>query len=360
MNSRIIENAKLSLATLAFIASVGSLIIGTVAWFASSNYLELANFKIAMGEAEQVAIGLVVPEGKPDLGEPESVVYYETVTDDMLLDHGYYQPGTTLKAVSSMFQSQWLTEETDLADPDLYPVLRSHYLSGQSRTDSVVAHTNFFQFELYFKTNVRIDLYLDEDTFLVADETKNQQAAYDNHLDVADLNQVDQAMRVSFLTPEQFVIWEPNTDVVGTTEFGGRLDVYDYDNFFDYDYDTKLEYLFGEYNDDAYLVYDESARATGVTEFSSFAANTALEATPLSIPLSKQNGLIIQRETSVTKHYLTDQTNPDAVLMRLYPNQPQRMVVTVYAEGWDRDTTNDINQAHFSLNLVFGGTYAPL
>jgi hypothetical protein len=40
MNSRIIENAKLSLATLAFIASVGSLIIGTVAWFASSNYLE--------------------------------------------------------------------------------------------------------------------------------------------------------------------------------------------------------------------------------------------------------------------------------------------------------------------------------
>jgi hypothetical protein len=65
-----------------------------------------------------------------------------------------------------------------------------------------------------------------------------------------------------------------------------------------------------------------------VTEFSSFAANTALEATPLSIPLSKQNGLIIQRETSVTKHYLTDQTNPDAALMRLYPNQPQRMVVT--------------------------------
>ncbi|MFA5235473.1 MAG: hypothetical protein WC399_01265 [Bacilli bacterium] len=360
MNSRIIENAKLSLATLAFIASVGSLIIGTVAWFASSNYLELANFKIAMGEAEQVEIGLVVPEGKPNLGEAESIVYYETVTDEMLLNHEYYQPGTTLKAVSSMFQSQWLSEETDLTDPDLYPVLRSHYLANQSRTDSVVAHSNFYQFEIYIRSTVRIDLYLDEGTYLMANETKNQQAAYKYGLDAAKLNQVDQAMRVSFLTPEQFAIWEPNTDVVGTTEFGGRLDVYDYDNYFDYDYDTKLEYMFGEYNADAYLVYDESARTVAVTEFSSFAANTAEEAIPLSIPMSKQNGLVIQRESSVTKHYLTDQTNPDAALMRLYPNEPQRMVVTAYAEGWDRDTTNAINFANFSLNLVFGGIYAPL
>jgi hypothetical protein len=36
------------------------------------------------------------------------------------------------------------------------------------------------------------------------------------------------------------------------------------------------------------------------------------------------------------------------------------MVVTAYAEGWDRDTTNAINFANFSLNLVFGGIYAPL
>jgi hypothetical protein len=360
MNSRIIENAKLSLATLAFIASVGSLIIGTVAWFTSSNYLELANFKITMGEAEQVEIGLVVPADNPGLGEPGSIVYYDTVTDEILLDHGYYRPGMSLKAVSSMFQSRWLDQDTDLSDPDLYPVLRSHYVSTQSRTDSVVATDNFYQFEFFIRANVRIDLYLDEATYLVANETKNQQVAYNNNLDVAELNQVADAMRVSFLTPEQFAIWEPNTDVVGTTEFGGRLDVYDFDNYFDYDRDTKLEYMFGEYNDDAYLVYDESARAENVTHFSAFAANTALDAIPLSLPMSKASGLVIQRETSVTKHHLTDQSNPDAAFMHLYPNEPQRMVVTTYAEGWDRDATNAINHANFSLNLAFGGFYAPL
>jgi hypothetical protein len=118
--------------------------------------------------------------------------------------------------------------------------------------------------------------------------------------------------------------------------------------------------MFGEYNDDSYLVYDESARVESVAKHTTFSAKSDPNAIPLSIPMSKDNGLVIAQETSVTTQYLTDMSNDEATLLRLYPNQPQRLVVTIYAEGWDRDMNNNINYANFSLNLVFGGRYAPL
>ncbi len=360
MKSRIINNAKLLTATLAFIGSLGSLIVGSLAWFASSSFLEISRFRIQIGEPEQVQIGLKVPSSNPSLGNPDSILYYDTIDDVVLKNHDYYNPWMQFKPVSSMFQTQWLSNDADLSNPDLYPALRQSYKYGSSQKDTGPAEDNFYQFEFFLKSNVRIDLQLDPSTYLIADEAKNRQTAREYGLKVGYLNRVKDAMRVSFLTSEQFVIWEPNVNIAGTTEFGGRLDILDYDQSFDYDLSTNKEYMFGEYNSDEFLVYDESARVNNIDKHTTFNALSAPGVQPLSIPLSKANGLEIAKETSVSTSYLTDFNNQNAVLLRLYPNLPQRMVVTVYAEGWDRDMHNDINYAAFALNLVFGGRYAPL
>jgi hypothetical protein len=360
MQSRLINHAKLLVATLTFLVSLGSLVVGSVAWFASSSYLEISRFKITMGENEQIDIGLKVPAANPSLGEPGSIVYYNSVDDETLKNHYYYNPWETFRAVTSMYQSLWLDETTDLSDPNLYPVLRKQYTSSLVTKETEPTTGNFYQFEFFIKASVRIDLYLDPASYVVANRTKNNETAISHHLNAASLNKVEDAMRVSFLSSERFLIWEPNVDVASTTEFGGRLDVLMYDRAYDYDPITNKEIMFGEYNSDDYLIYDESARVSSVTKHSAFEALTAPGIEPLSIPLSKQNGLVIAKEQSVTTSFMTDFSNPDAALLRLYPNEPQRLVVSIYAEGWDHDTTNDINLSSFLLNLVFGGRYAPL
>lgn len=360
MHSQLIKHAKLLVATLSFLISIGSLVVGTVAWFAASSFLEISRFRIAIGGPEKIEIGLKVPTANPTLGEPESLVFYESVSDDILKDHYYYNPWESFRAVTSMYQSLWLNETTDLSDPDLLPILRRQYTSATVRRETEPTTTNFYQFEFFIKASVRIDLYLDPTSYLVANRSQNNQTAAVRHLDANRLNMVEKAMRVSFLSSEGFHIWEPNTDVAGTTEYGGRLDVLMFDLAYDYDPLTNKEFMFGEYNSDDYLVYDESARSTTIDRHSSFEALTAPGVEPLSIPLSKQNGLVITKEQSVTTAFLTDFNNPAAALLRLYPNEPQRLVVSIYAEGWDRDTTNDINLSSFLVNLVFGGRYAPL
>lgn len=360
MQSRLLNHAKLLIATLTFMASLGSLVVGTIAWFSASSFLEISRFRITMGEAEQVEIGLKVPVENPSLGEPGSIVYYQSIDDTILKNHAYYNPWAPFRAVSSMYQSLWLNEQTDLSDPELIPVLRSQYKIGGNRQESEPTTDGFYQFELFVKANVRIDLYLDDESYVIADQSKNLAVSTQLGLDFSSLNKVKDAMRVSMLSQEGFHIWEPNAVLAGTTEFGGRLDILKYDRAYDYDPVLNREYMFGEYNGDEYLIYDESARVDSVTNHSSFNAKTFPGIAPLSIPLSKQNGLVIAQENSATTDWLSDTNNPDAALLRLYPNEPQRLVVTVYAEGWDRDTTNDIHYANFALNLVFGGRYAPL
>ncbi len=360
MRSRVIENAKLFYATLLFLGSFGSLIVGTLAWFSSSSYLEIARFRIQMGEPELVELGLKVPPNMPQLGQPGDIVYYPNVDDDVLKSHEYYNPWMQFKASSSMFQSLWLDETTDLTDPDLFPQLRSRYMIGDNRHEGALATDNFYQFEFYVRSTVRIDMYLATASYVIANEAKNRETAHIQNLDANNLNKVEDALRISFLTAERFVIWEPNTDDAGTTEFGGRLDIVNYDKMYDYDPTMMREHMFGQYNGDEHLIYDESARVNSVSKNTSFNSVTAPGVSPLSIPLSKANGLVIATEPSVSKAFLTDTSNPDAVLLKLYPNEAQRLVVTVYAEGWDRDTTNAIHFASFAMNLAFGGRYAPL
>lgn len=355
-----INERRLLITVLTFLISLSSMITGTLAWFSSSNYLEVDRFKITVGDQERIEYGLVVPQGlHPDFGAPGDIVYFAELNREILQSYGYLNPWDKFKPVSSMFQSNWLDPSVDWFDETAFasitPEFRTHY-SGLTDTKSANrAESGFMQFEFYMRSNLDMDLYLDAKSSLLADETTNRQVANQNGLNPANLDKIKDYMRVSFLTEEGFKIWEPNVSQSSQTKFGGRLDVLSYDGYFDYDVLTDKEMMFGEYNSDDFLVYNEEARVTSVDKYNSFSALTHPMAVPLNIEASEANGLVIAKETTYTTAELVDQNLSANRLVHLRPNRPTRMVVSIYAEGWDLDATTETQYASFLLNLVLTG-----
>lgn len=351
---------RLLIAVLTFLISLSSMITGTLAWFSSSNYLEVDRFKITVGDQEKIEFGLVVPQGlHPDLGTPGEIAYFTDLDRTILQSYGYLNPWDKFKPVSSMFQSMWLNESINLLDEEVFsgvfPQFRSHYSGLTNTKEANRATSGFYQFEFYMRSNLDLDLYLDDESTLLADEMKNRQVANQNGLSVQRLNRIKDYMRVSFLTEEGFKIWEPNVLTPSQTKFGGRLDVLSYDGYYDYDILTDKEIMFGEYNGDEFLVYNEEARVTNVETYNSFSALTNPLATPLNIPASEANGLVIAQEQTFTTAMMIDQSNVNHRLVHLRPNRPTRMVVSIYAEGWDHDAVTETQFASFLLNLKLTG-----
>ena len=52
-----------------------------------------------------------------------------------------------------------------------------------------------------------------------------------------------------------------------------------------------------------------------------------------------------------------ERMRPIALLKR---EEPTRVVVTIYLEGWDYDVTEAIGNGHFTLGLAFRGLAAPI
>ncbi len=336
--------------------ALSGLITGTFAWFASANAVTLDTFKVTYGGADDLKIGLIVPENHPELGNAGDIQFFDELSEENLVDYGYFNPESTLSPVSSMFQSRWLNESTDLSDPTLRPVLREGFTTYNNTTDSNIANSGFFQFEFYFKSNMDMYLYLDDSATLLPDSAKNAESPAGNE---EALNNVHKSMRVSFLSPFGFNIWEPNTDTASTTLFAGRLDILARDGFYDFngEIDAYREILFGEMDDPSKIVYSENGRATATEPLTTFNASTYGSVLPIDLDSSIENGLVLGRETSKTTTELSDKELLGSALAYLPENTPVRMVVTVYSEGWDRDNNDFVERASFLLSLRLTGRY---
>jgi len=348
--------SKLVLELIVTAIAFGGLVTGTFAWFSVANDVSVATFSITYGQADKIQFGLIVPPERPDLGEEGSLTFFDNLSDQDLVNYGYNDKESPLSPVSSMFQSLWLNETTNLDDDNLFPVLRSSYSTYQNTTASNQARSGFFQFEFYLKSNMDMYLYLDSTASIVADAFVNSQKSPQK---AAELDKISASLRVSFLSSLGFNIWEPNTDVAGTTAFGGRLDVLDQDGYYDFDgtIGDYREIMFGEYDDPSKIIYSENARSTAENPLTSFNASTAANVNPLDLEASIENGLSVAHENSKTTATLSDQTIDSSALAYLPEYVPVRLVVTVYAEGWDLDNTNLIQDASFLLNLTLTGRF---
>ena len=220
-------------------------------------------------------------------------------------------------------------------------------------------------------------LFLDRDeTYTKALHEKNQEYAdaYNEKaddskkIDVKDLDNVVNATRVSFFSKDGFSIYEPNALSSSHTTFGGILDATTKDGYYDYD-ENNREIVYGEYDANTTLVYDSPEETDSSLKGKATCFNAIHKAgvERFNLEKSKENGLSFKKEKTYTLEQMSiskedgqfDKENmrPIALLKR---EEPTRVVVTIYLEGWDYDVTEAIGNGSFTLGLSFRGLAAPI
>lgn len=363
-NTGVMSNRKLFVVgLLAFALTLAASVTSTYAWFAVTEAGSVSFAKLSIGEDHSLQIGLKESDG--------NITYYDTIDDKILKNHfSNYVPGSPLSDTSSMYQDLWLNEDTDYETA--LPILRNAYSTNGDHHKSEVATSGFYQFEFYFKADSDMYLFLDyTDTYCNPLHEVNQKLADSSNgsISVTDLDNVVNATRVSFFSKDGFTIFEPNQLSSSKTVFGGILDATIKDGYYDYDTSSKKEIVYGEYDDDAELVYDSAydTDSTLVGRATCFNAIHKAGVERFNYEESVAKGLSFKEEKTYTLNQLAikqSQGQYDKESMRplakLKENTPTRVVVTIYLEGWDLDVTEAIGNGSFTLALGFRGLAAPL
>jgi hypothetical protein len=325
-------------------------VTSTVAWFDISNNLIVNNLSLSFSDDKGIKVAF------SDGGEE-----YSVADATVLEKETSYRSSDALYPVTSAFQSEWLNNQTVFADTT--PILRAGPQDGNAK-----AEKGFIQLPLYFVTPQDGYIYLDASTSFLADQAENEKTARKLKLNLADLNKIQGCIRVSFYSDDfGFKIFEPNVSTSSQTLLGGRLDINPFDGYFDYSEKMKREMLFGDYNkdDDPTLFYGlattEDTKPDG--EVDCFHSGTKAGIAPLDIETSiKSGGLVITKEKT---YPLSEMLAPSDGMPSGNPvtycvaGEPHKVIVTIYAEGWDFDTVASIVSSSVSMNLSFTAMYAP-
>lgn len=339
-------NKKLVFTIVSFIIATSTLIGTTYAWFAVSSSVKAENFALTGVSSDKLQIGLKNPStGKID--------FFDEVGSNLLVDYSQQEKDAKLEPVSGMYQNLWYN--ADNYNETLIPQFRSRYYKvGNNIHESTLATSGFYQYEIYLKTTANVSIHLDEKTSVLANEIENQIIANFLGYSIEDLNKIKDCLRISFLTNRGYFIYEPNVSTSSETLFAGKLDINPTDKYYDYSLNNE-EVLYGEYNynDSQIKYYDVNPQQTTPSQFTSFDALTAKGVKAIDFDSSiNQGGLVMNKETSYS---LVELQNMD--LLHLESEVPERMVISIYIEGWDRQTVDAVASSNFNVNLVFGANY---
>ena len=237
----------------------------------------------------------------------------------------------------------------------------------------------------------------------------------DRHrISVDDVNKVEDYIRVSFYsemtyeplmgddkiegmkdftTGPKYQIIDASPNIVGSeaqkydVPYFGRLDISPNDGYYDYYQSSKKEILYGSYGQNT-VMYSESARETNYSNSTlqnCFLANTRPGIEPvlgtgddhtgeIQYTVTKENNNKDYFENSYPRGYLlTDFANqkvsnpylneygwyhmPNDAICYVTHDKPQKMIVSVWAEGWDRDCNNLSQEANFDVLISIGSRY---
>ncbi len=338
---------------LVFTASV--LATSSLAWFQVGNTTYVRNLQIAY-EANDFTVEIKDANG--DLISSDTGVFV------------FSDPVKT-RAVSSMFMDDWL--DADNIDPEKdFPGLRTCYSLGTSNTLTPIAKpgTNYLAFELYFSCRQDVYIYLDEHTSVTPNhdinvETANAFDPFYLHPSMTPeaLDKITDSIRVSFFSNMGHTIYEPNVETCTNTRFAAKLDIAPTDGFYDFDSEGK-EFLYGEYDpscleqlDYQEVTVENSFESRG-NVFEGVSKKGNLAFSEEKVDELDQKGLIAH-EQSYSLQELNVFAETKHPLLFVPANSTRRMVMSIYAEGWDKDCTNAVEFASFATNVVFTGRYAP-
>lgn len=319
----------------------------TVAFFSGATYLEYNNIQIGLSDknieisTDNVNWGTSIGEG--DLENIEN-----------------------LRPVSSMYSYTWLNSKKEK------PEFRSGYKTANTQfvnkeSDATIATNGFFSKPIYLRADSDIYLTIDkENTYFAANEEKNRQSIKDNDLlykypDLTErqildnLNSIEKSLRMSILVLNSgnssllkdyaYYIIEPYKD--RDTLFGGRLD-----NDESHYYDTYGDYeaVYGDIKNEDKVIYDDPTQyETPVEgEYSIFNAKSHSDVYRFNLDKSIENGMEVAKENSIAV-----EEAENSVYIPLYENEPRKLYISFYLEGWDLDNTNITMFAYFTINISF-------
>lgn len=333
--------SKNKLALIALIGTSLMLVASTVltyAWFDGSSNLAIENININF-------------VGKEITASTDDVTFKEVLTNEDFVDVGVYKP------VSSMFLNHWLSHKSEM--PVYYDLGGEPYKTiVNDINDFKEADSGFLRQELFIKCTSDATIALDIDNFYAIgkdaenDEIANKIAAkfpeFTHEEIKANLNNVANSLRFSLLIEEDqrndyaYYIIDPHKD--SDTYLGGILDT---DSDLYYDYVDDKEVLYGETSNTDHLAFSNEGRDSIEQSYSVFDANTKAGVSHLDIETSKQNGLVIAKENSLS---LEEAKN---ITFEVASGVSKRIVLSIYLEGWDLDNTNLNMYAHFACGLSF-------
>lgn len=335
----------------------------TLAWYASSDRLNISAFEIGINASHNLLISTTGEEG----------TFKERLEKDELMGVDLFVPA------SSMHKNIWMDELSDT--PMFYD--NSFYNVPSTGIPQLKEVTRgYFQQKIYLKSDFTYNVTLSlEDSFFKVDEEANQKRAELLHKDSdkytveeykEKLDNLINALRLSILIPDEqnykYFIFDPFKKENEEIRYAGRLDndndgYYDVYEYLDHGNIIQKETVYGEVNNRENLVYnDPSGIDVPVEERNHYDGNSFLgvsnpNAYSFDEEQSLNNGVEFVIEDSLAPKDL--ETNASALLIPCEAGKPREIVMSIYLEGWDPECINATMGASFineiSFKLAKGG-----
>ena len=321
----------------------------TYAWWDIASGVTVDQFLISTSSSPKLEIGVK--------GQDGTIVYGDRLTDGALGDSNEdFVSFAPLGEASSMFTDRWLTPDFDYENgfPSLYG---PYWTAGSSVAETPALAEGILQFEFYFLSDLDVDLYLDDGTEIAPLSEVNALRAAELSLPGVTAESLDKVVsfaRVSFLSEDAYTILAPGKHE--TTLYGGILNLRGNDPY--YDYKDGKEIVYGETSGTpSYLppLSEDSEAPASPDAFSAVHKAGIARFDPDS------PGFSIAKEPSYSIEELalppdTGQADPlkHHPLASLEAGVPKRVVVSIYAEGWDTAFVESASYGAFTLTLSFG------
>ena len=266
-----------------------------------------------------------------------------------------YGDGFYLHDVSGMFKEVWLNSaDPETTNPEYCSAYRP-FTGRYNYTSPASPKDDYLRYEFYLKSNIDCAIMLGEDTGFTPNVLSNEVVAREKGRNVEDLNKVVDATRVSFYSADGYVVAKKNkvSLLYPETSYGGLLDLNN-DGYYDYDYSTNEEIVYGEYEGVPSYLDDTSGtnipygpdkgvfvanHKEGVKKFKEGSVEFKQEN---AVPFSE---LIFNEETMIGK--------PITPLLQLKAGEAKRLVMTIYLEGWDKNMTDLLSLASMDAKVSF-------
>lgn len=271
--------------------------------------------------------------------------------------------------VSSMFSDEWINQKKDKPEFQIC-VATDTDMEGNPGYEKV--NYGFYSQEFYLLSDQNGWVGLDSDlTTMLPNHEENLKTAIEYlggdasveaiNKTTEELDTLAKAMRISILVPDEdqytYAIYDPYREKVSDekTRLGGILDSIRtgyYDSYISANQDW-YEVIYGEVQNRNLAVYDEKLGYDTelIGEQSCFNAKTRGTVHHFNYDKSVANGLIINEEPSLCKDEL-DGVEP-SFQFKVKENVPQKIVLSLYLEGWDLDCINHNMGGHFLSDISF-------